>query len=701
MQRDPPATGAPRRCVGQETSAPARYFILWLREYKQRYNQWKAQSAFQSRNAPTDDWSQQHSSHLAMFYTRAKQTFLTPGSEYELNLTSNLLAPFHTPNPSSPHPDPALFLDVELETFRTLEESLRRFVNAQLNNVGNSRVLCGIIAGIVFSLAGAVPPLVVNFTRGHSRWSRLTAVPGLWLGLTIVLAALHGVCLAVYIFGDLRQLRKFELARPPISKPKPLPAFKPNSFIPATRPLSFADPSTLPMQQRPGTGTTPGVVVPTPITDIPHPIVGTQTSNIASAQGHTRSRVTSTTSTRVSEESARTESTDDRIHISPAYYDEEDDDDNDECLYYSAPEEKGGASATTAGAAGAAAITPDNGGLKEGAFSATAAFIRPFEPMTDDEYELDRSLAMPAKHQVMTSFNFDALPSRPYFPDSDDDDDIHTHPHTRSATSSSTTNTIPTPIPSPSSPAAAALPPSLSHSRPPLPHINTFLPPQHTHIAISCPPEPAASPSFIARIQERCNIPKWRLQTGYLEPSSPASVSSSSRWTSRGAGRGMGAGRGTGTGTGGSPLPHSSSPFWTQTHHRANAYSTSSMSMSMSASMSMSLPSPSPLVPKSESDLDPTDEKLTRKSKSKSKSKEKGKGKSRGPEKESKVHRRFRLMNAVPAFAVPLTRVLSPVIVRGQWEIVVRSAVVAFVVAWVLVGSLLAVPPVGGGRGGT
>jgi hypothetical protein len=53
------------------------------------------------------------------------------------------------------------------------------------------------------------------------------------------------------------------------------------------------------------------------------------------------------------------------------------------------------------------------------------------------------------------------------------------------------------------------------------------------------------------------------------------------------------------------------------------------------------------------------------------------------------------MVKAVPAFAVPLTRVLSPVVVRGQWEIVVRSAAISLLICWVILGSLLAIPPQG------
>jgi len=55
----------------------------------------------------------------------------------------------------------------------------------------------------------------------------------------------------------------------------------------------------------------------------------------------------------------------------------------------------------------------------------------------------------------------------------------------------------------------------------------------------------------------------------------------------------------------------------------------------------------------------------------------------------------FKAIKAVPAFASPFTRVLNPVVTRAQWEIVVRSAAVAGMICWTIVGCLLAIP---GGR---
>lgn len=74
-----------------------------------------------------------------------------------------------------------------------LKDSLDRFVLASYYNVGTNRALCGMIGGTVISLAGFVPPIAVNFANGRARWLRLLAFPGLWLGLTILIASLNGV----------------------------------------------------------------------------------------------------------------------------------------------------------------------------------------------------------------------------------------------------------------------------------------------------------------------------------------------------------------------------------------------------------------------------------------------------------------------------------------------------------------------------
>jgi hypothetical protein len=172
-----------------------RYFILWLKDYTLRYKQWKLQLSPRPTNAPDyrPAYPTQTASQLLMFYFRAKQTFFTPNSEYELNVPSDILSPFHSSKFGSTPPDPAVFTDVACEVQSMLNQSLQRFLVAAYSNVGTNRGLCGILGGLGIVLLGSLPPIIYSLLAGKSRWLRLTALPGMWLGLTIVIASLYGV----------------------------------------------------------------------------------------------------------------------------------------------------------------------------------------------------------------------------------------------------------------------------------------------------------------------------------------------------------------------------------------------------------------------------------------------------------------------------------------------------------------------------
>ncbi|KAI0761948.1 hypothetical protein BD413DRAFT_495446 [Trametes elegans] len=239
-----------------QTLAFIRYFILWLRDYTARYSAWARQSkahphprssttpparAYRTLSTPLPP----PNPALALFYLRAKETFLTHHGPYALRLPQDVLTPFHSsslgagvggpaggswphelsshqpdspPGPTSglpPPPDPAVFAEVADRVCAILSESLDRFVVATFHNVGMPRAYCGCAGGTVIGLTGSAPVLLANFLTGGSRWWRFSAIPGLWLGLTIVISAMYGVCMMIYVFGDLRQLRSFEMARFP------------------------------------------------------------------------------------------------------------------------------------------------------------------------------------------------------------------------------------------------------------------------------------------------------------------------------------------------------------------------------------------------------------------------------------------------------------------------------------------------------
>ena len=196
LSRKPVRHAALASHLASRSSFPS-YFTLWLEEYSARYNQWVAQSKPKPGANSKDHYRlsapTQPSANLALFYLRAKQTFFTPNADYELNIPSDILSPFHTSQFASPHPDPIVFQAVADEARKMLKESLDRFVLAAYNNVGSNRAMCGIVAGITIALLGFVAPIAVNFADERSRWLRVTALPGLWLGLTVLIASLHGV----------------------------------------------------------------------------------------------------------------------------------------------------------------------------------------------------------------------------------------------------------------------------------------------------------------------------------------------------------------------------------------------------------------------------------------------------------------------------------------------------------------------------
>ena len=230
---------------------PHSYFLLWLKEYTLRYKHWALRVRDELVEAATEGvpWSTPTSFRLAIFYARAKETFLLHGGRCQLSIPSHYLAPFQTPSSHDSHPNPEAFTQVAIETRNKLERSLQRFVSAQLHNVGNQRAICGIISGSLFFLIGAVPMIVTTVIEGDSRWLRLVLFPAIWFSTTVIISALHGICVGIYAFGDFRQLRKYELARPVAPSP---------------------DPQSLP-SNRPSTVTQSAVMPPTPL-DPPAPV---------------------------------------------------------------------------------------------------------------------------------------------------------------------------------------------------------------------------------------------------------------------------------------------------------------------------------------------------------------------------------------------------------------------------------------------
>ncbi|TRM60523.1 hypothetical protein BD626DRAFT_504269 [Schizophyllum amplum] len=556
------------------------YFTLWLREYTVYYQHWLAQAksnTFTSASSMTDQWLPT-SPPLSMFYLRAKQTFLTPDADFELNVPSDLLAPFHDLS-TSPYPEPAAFAPLAIHVRGMLEDSLRRFVEAQFTNVGNRRAYCGIVAGAIFTLVGGIFPLLFNLFVHNTRWLRLTAIPGMWLGLIVFLSALNGVCVGVYVFGDLRQLHKFELARPPISRPKPL-AVQRNLI---SQPLAKISALQSSVNVLPSS--------PTP----PRP----STSSVHSGSS------TYTSSSDISATSGSSEDSEEEppfIQISPAYHD-------DDPVSASSPPDFD---------------PPVDSPLSAAeTFVPTAAFIHAFDTISDFECTLEEG-GVADIHQPMSPFDFDALPPR-----------IH-----------------PLPQPSASSRCGAELDFVLA-------------PPPPLHVVGRSRWAP-----WLSRGQAVC-VPanQWTngkppTMTGYSSPSTAT---------------------------------YSSSPTATYSSPTTATYSKRSMLNSPQSpawEVEVEKREESRGDQENASDTEDINEKGNRSGAAKEGAETKGPANTSKTDtkRPTDIRKGFNIVHAVPAFGVPLTPVRSPVIVRAQWEIVVRSAILGFLICWVVVGPLLAVP---------
>ncbi|KAF8583522.1 hypothetical protein K439DRAFT_1617434 [Ramaria rubella] len=300
------------------------YFILWLKEYESRYAAWLSESGCSvPTSSPTLAKSPSISTlsdadtpprnpdlsyinlipsspPLALFFTRAKQTFLDPASSspYALGPAAlRALAPStHSLTPSiptftipipgpdapstigtlppalatQPHPHPRELAPLATYARTVLKESLDRFAESACHNVGTRRAWCGIAGGTFITLVFGLLPSLATLFFAPCRWWRAVGWFGCWLGGTIVVSSFHGVsllphhsfllhitgymrlnhaymrpisiplfspylptltppqiCMMIYVFGDLRQLRSFELARPPISPPRAIARARP------------------------------------------------------------------------------------------------------------------------------------------------------------------------------------------------------------------------------------------------------------------------------------------------------------------------------------------------------------------------------------------------------------------------------------------------------------------------------------------
>ncbi|KAI0354952.1 hypothetical protein OH77DRAFT_1496509 [Trametes cingulata] len=744
------------------------YFILWLRDYTARYSAWARQSrahpASRSSSPPQArayrSLSTPHpppNPALALFYLRAKETFLTPNGPYALPLPQDVLAPFqssslgagvggpaggswpHAFSSSSAHqsdsllgspnqhhppppPDPAVFAEVADRVRAILSESLDRFVVATFHNVGMPRAYCGCAGGTVIGLTGSAPILLANFLTGGSRYWRFAALPGMWLGMTIVISAMYGVCMMIY-------LRSFELARFPESEPQKnkhaegvkhklnirlfskLEQYTPSSAVEIPQPITGPPPlllahppSTVGAPQSPsdvqaGRASRPSppklqIVPPQPA--YIHTPVHTSTRACTSfPRAHSISSLSTASSRRsgkrgfhrpcfapLSDQECDTD--DDVCSASGSEYESdysssfEVDARSDEthssvtdegvsmdadgayksrhkrrrvrrrrerepeihisdAFYDEQPCPEGPATADPQERTGRTSIWGDS---SEEDVGTGATFIHPFQWEQDSQcaHDIESQSQCAVERQRIDAFDFDGLPPRP--PRAPIRADVPLPMVSPMAPTFS--------APSPVTPVAAPI----ESEKPSRVHFADDTEPSRERTKVNRPQadhddQPSRFRQVLGFLQQKCgprNVamqllgarsstvrpPSFNEKEKLPEPRTPVSTGPLSPSSTLGP----------------------SSPIWSAPPSIAfPASPTSTVTMTATAASSMS-----------------------------------------GPKQKATWQTRVRRMLQVPAFASPLTPVLNPVVTRGQWEIVVRSATIALLVSLMVVGALVAVP---------
>ncbi|KIM32050.1 hypothetical protein M408DRAFT_15021 [Serendipita vermifera MAFF 305830] len=204
----------------KEYSVENLYFYVWFISYQAEWSLW-ATNANANGNGDLKP-----NPKLAMSYARAKETFFTSGSPWELNLPQRtlqqLLQP-QTPHPGpSSHPHPNALAEVRFEVNNYLSDSLTRFIVQNGGNSGRYRGLFAVSLGLIVIGIGLIPIVLNSLARDHTwqqKLNRLASLPALWFGFATLIMGLHGVCILIFLFGDARQLYPYELRRPNISSP--------------------------------------------------------------------------------------------------------------------------------------------------------------------------------------------------------------------------------------------------------------------------------------------------------------------------------------------------------------------------------------------------------------------------------------------------------------------------------------------------
>jgi hypothetical protein len=202
----------------------------------------------------------------------------------------------------------------------------------------------------------------------------------------------------VYIFGDLRQLRKFELSRPPISRPQAL-----------------SNPRHRPTISPPFSISPSGPIVQPIIIPIPQPVRQSATihelpraRSLSSSSSGSSAYNSSSDSASISSSSASEGHSHDAltIEIGPAFYD-------DSHIEGPATGSPGSPSSMRYYSFPSKHSLDSKSPILAAEFTPTASFIHPYDPLCDEDFDGAHELS-PEERQGMAPFDFDLLPKRGY-----------------------------------------------------------------------------------------------------------------------------------------------------------------------------------------------------------------------------------------------------------------------------------------------
>ncbi|KAG9124746.1 hypothetical protein FRC07_010397 [Ceratobasidium sp. 392] len=235
-----------------ERGAENLYFCLWLQQYTDEYERQtvgsdaRSSSSYRpgSRPRPVPP-----NESLAQSFQRARELFFDTSSQYELNVTDDMIDPVrHLVRPpkqcapakrrkeaweedddengveaqetdalvaskdlfATQYACPRDLDKIKCEVEGLLRQSLTRFLQLAFTNAGRSHDKIAYSVWGVY-VAAALAASVSLIVGRKPRALRLVVLPLLFIAWSVLFASFNGICTAIYAFGDARQLYPYEL----------------------------------------------------------------------------------------------------------------------------------------------------------------------------------------------------------------------------------------------------------------------------------------------------------------------------------------------------------------------------------------------------------------------------------------------------------------------------------------------------------